>query len=220
MLFRAQVRSVALTLLQAAITQAGATVTTSKDAPVQAGTTPSIVIYTDDEKTGTGTAPPQFRTDVLTTVEVTVEATTKDAAEALSDTLCETVENTLLGTPAYVMLFEQIDHVESRVDYRGDGAKKHTFVAVVEIKGHATEIFEPSITQVITGMNIYVDSQNIFDPNGTYAPPFNYPVADPTRGHGPDGRIEIGGSEEFGPVLATESNGELLTESGDFIGAP
>lgn len=219
MLFRAQVRTAALTLLTAAVTQAGAQKTSSKDTPVPSGKTPSIVVYTDDVKEGNGTAPPQFRTSVLTTVEVIAEGATKDAAEALCDALCETVETALLGAPAFVSLFEAIDSVETRLDYRGVNTNKHTFVAVIEIKGHTTEIFEPSITTDLKGMNIYVDSVNIFDPNGNYGgqEPFQFP--DAPRTSGPDGRPEIVGS--VGPPqaqeLVTEAGDEIATEGGDAI---
>lgn len=211
MLFRAQVRTTALQLLTAAITQAGAQVTSSKDTPVQSGATPQIIVYTDDVKEGTGTAPPQFRTTVLTVVEIIVEAVDKDSAEALCDALCETAENTLLGTPAFVKLFEAIDSVETRIDYRALDSAQHTFSAVIEIKGHSTEIFEPTITDVIAGMNIYVDSINIFDPNGNYGgkEPFQFP--DAPRTAGPDGRPEIVGS--VGPPQVQE----IVTESGDQI---
>ena len=221
MLFRAQVRATAIELLQAAITQNGAQVTSSKDNPVQTGSTPSVVVYTDDKKTGTGTAPPQFRTDVLTTVEIVAEGTTIDAAQTLCDTLCETVENTLLnGGSAFQQLFEQIDSVETRPDYRGVNAKVHTFVAVIEIMAHVTEIFEPTVTDSLNGVNIYVDSINIFDPNGTYEPPFDYSIGPAPRGEGPDGRAEIGGSADFGPVITDESGDDLTTENGLDLIAP
>ena len=219
MLFRAQVRTTALELITAALSQAGVNTTTSEDAPVQTGQTPSIIVYTDDVKEGNGTAPPQFRTTVLTTVEIIVEGQTKDAAETLCDTLCESVENALLGGPAFVKLFEAIDSVDSRTDYRAVDSAQHAFTAVIEIKGHTTEIFEPAIATDLTGMNIYVDSVNIFDPNGNYGgqEPFQFP--DAPRTSGPDGRPEIVGS--VGPPqvqqLVTEAGDEIVTEGGDAI---
>lgn len=194
MLFRAEVRTTAQYLLTSALTAQAAIVTTSKDTPVPTGKTPSIIVYTDDTKSGLGGTPPQFRTDVLTTVEIIAEGKTKDEAETLCDTLCELTEIALLSSPLFVMFFEQIDSVDTRTDYRGVDSKVHTFSAVIEIKAHASEIFEPTITATLGGMNIYVDSVNIFDPNGTYEPPFDYPVADAPRAAGPDGRIEISGS--------------------------
>lgn len=193
MLFRAQVRTTAIQLLQAAITQQGSQFFTSKDTPVEAGLTPSIIVYTDDRKTGQGGTPPQFRTEVLTTVEVTVEGDDKDAAETNCDSLCEIVENTLLGDPTFVKLFEGIDSVETHEDYRGTDTERHTFTAVIEIKAHVSEVFEPSITTPLAGINIYVDSVRPFDPNGVEVPPFNYEVADAPRAAGPDGRVEASG---------------------------
>jgi hypothetical protein len=219
MLFRAQVRTVGITLLQAAITQAGAQFSTSKDTPVEAGLTPAIIVYTDDRKVGVGASPPQFRTRVLTTVEITVEGDTLASAEALLDTLCELTENTLLGSPAFIRLFEGIDSVETRIEYRGVDAERHTFAAVIEIEGHVTEIFEPTIEQPLNGINVYVDSINIFDKEGTYVPPFVYPVGDAPRPSGPDGRPEGGFTVDFGPVLADENDNVIEDGAGhDILG--
>lgn len=220
MLFRAQVRNTALSLLQTAITVSGATFFTSKDTPVEADTgapTREIIVYTDDRKTGLGGTPPQFKTEVLTVIEITVEDDSKDAAEAMLDTLCETVEDTLFGTPDFVKLFELIDSVETISTYKGVNAARHTFTSVTEIRAHATEIFEPTITETLKGVNVYVDSVNVFDPNGTYVPPFNYPVSDPQRPRGPDGRVEAGGKVEFGPLLGTENDTVIVDGAGKDI---
>jgi hypothetical protein len=219
MLYRAQVRTTALELLTAAITQAGAQKTSSKDTPVPSGKTPSIVVYTDDVKEGDGGSPPQFKTTVLTTVEVVAEGKTKDEAEALLDALCETVEDALLGGIPFVKLFEKLLSVETKTDYRGIDTKLHSFIGVIEIKGQVTEIFEPTITTDLGGMNIYVDSVNIFDPNGNYGgqEPFQFP--DAPRTSGPDGRPEISGSVGRPQVqnLATEAGDEIQTEDGATI---
>lgn len=192
MLFRAQARIAALDMLRGAITTGGAEFVTSKDTPVQAATPLSIIVYTDDSKEGIGTAPPSFRTTVLTTVEINAQGRSKDAAEALCDEACDLAENALLnGGSAFQKLFSGIDSVETHCDYRGLDNKSHTFTAVIEIRGHALETFEPVITTQLSGATVYVDSVNIFDPNGTYEPPFDYPVADPPRASGPDGRTEI-----------------------------
>lgn len=222
MIFRAQVRNKALQLLQAAITTAGATFTSSKDTPVEGGdpTTPAreIIVYTVDRKTGIGDVPPQFKTEVLITIEVSVEDETKDAAEALTDSLCEIVENTLLGNTQFTSLFEGFDSVETDMNYRGTAATMHTFTAVIEIKAHVTEIFEPTdITDPLSGVNIYVDSVNVFDPNGAFNPPFAYGVSDAPRGRGPDGRDEICGKVDIGPVLATEDDKIIQDDGGRAI---
>lgn len=219
MLYRAQVRTTALQLLTAALGQAGVNTTNSEDAPVQTGQTPAIIVYTDDNKEGNGTAPPQFRTTVLTTVEIIVEGQTKDAAETLCDSLCETVENTLLGGPDFVKLFEAIDSVETRTEYRAVDTAQHAFTAVIEIKGHLTEIFEPTIPTLLKGMNIYVDSVNIFDPNGQYQgqEPFTFPG--PPRTSGPDGRPEVCGSvgTPQPQALVTDAGSNIQTEDGTTI---
>lgn len=220
MLFRAEVRTVALELLTAAVTQAGAEKTSSKDTPIMAGNTANIVVYTDDNKVGLGGTPPQFRTMVLTTVEIIAEGKTKDEAETLLDSLCDTVETALFSNPRYVRLFEQIEGVDTRTEYRGLNARLHTFAAVMEIKGYATEIFEPSITDTLKGLNVYVDSVNVVDREGTYAPPFDYPVQPAPRILGPEGRPEASFSVDFSPYLATQDGQEIETEGGENILAP
>ncbi len=197
MLLRAAVRAKALELLEDAITVQGARKSSSKDTPIPSGTTPQIIVYTDDTTVGGGGNPPQFQTMVLTTVEIVAEGATAQEAEALLDTLCEQTEIALLGNPDFVRFFEKIESVETKTDYRGQEARKHTFSAVMEIKGSTTEIFEPVITGLLAGLNIYVDSINVFDPNGFYDPPFPYEVADPPRASGPDGRDEVSASVEI-----------------------
>lgn len=187
-----QVRDTAIALLQNAITASGAQFSTSKDTPVEAGLTPSIICYTDSRMVGLGMAPPQFRRHTLLTVEVTVEGDDKPTVEGLSDTLCELVENTLLGTPQFVMLFEKIETVEWQFTWSGVNTERHTFTGVCEIVGTISERYEPTLPD-LTGINIYVDSIDIADLAGTYTPPFNYPVAAAHREAGPDGRAEISG---------------------------
>ena len=92
-------------------------------------------------------------------------------------------------------LFEQIDSVDTFTDYEGLGNANHLAKAVIEIVGHTHERFDmtPALTLDLNGLNIYVDSVNVFDPNGTYTDqdgPFN-PAAPAPRDAGPDGRAEI-----------------------------
>jgi hypothetical protein len=214
MRFPVQVRVKSLELLSAAITQAGATKTSSKDTPVQSGKGPAIIVYTDDHKQGLGSAPPTFRTTVLLSIELIAEGKTKDDAEALCDSLCEIAENTLLGTPAFVKLFEMITEVDTRTEYRGENSRLHTAAAVMELKGYCTEIFEPSLTVDLTGINVYVDSVNVFDPAGNYPGEIPFDVSDAPRDRGPDGRPEISGSVDMHRTVTTEDGDAITTEDG------
>lgn len=192
MLFRAQVRTVALGLLSAAATSAGATVEGSKDNPIQGDKpTASIVLYVDDTKQGIGVSPPQFSTRVTMSIAIRVEGKSKAEAESKCDTLSELVENTLLGSPAFVGLFEAIESVDSQTDYNATEGKRHAFSADIDIVAHTTEIFEPTIDQALTGINLYVDSVNIFDATGDYTGDEPFDVAAPPRAQGPDGRPEV-----------------------------
>lgn len=193
-LFRKRVRDETTALLTAAAVAAHATVTSSKDTPVQSGTTPWFIVYTDDKKHSLGNAgAPEFRTDVLISIEIRAEGASQADAESQGDTLCQIAENALLGDPAFVSMFEQIDLVETFVEYKGTEGAKHVFSGVIEITAHATEIFEPTINADLEGFNLYVDSVNIFDPNHNYPgqEPFIVPAA--PRTSGPDGRPEISG---------------------------
>lgn len=193
MLWRAQLRTTALALLTAALESGGATVVSSKDTPAQDESLPLITIYVDDTKVFDYGAAPTARTTATLTINVEASGTSKDTAESLRDTLCEMVEDTLFGTPDFVKLFEMIDSCDSFTDESGAKGDLHFASATIEIKGHTSEIWEPARGVDLKGINIYVDSVNIFDPNGDYTGETPFNVANPApRTSGPDGRPEVG----------------------------
>lgn len=269
MLWRAMLRGTTVGLLTEAARCGGATVQSSKDTPVPAGTGNWFVVYADDEMEGEGGGAPTFRTKGIVTVEITAEAASRAEAEALLDTLTELVKRTLLGgqgfsvvltvaqgsaraVPAsgspnlyrgyrvrgpgipegadflaiesvnvddtitlsaaypgvsgdirfnigsFIALFERIDEVKSFPEYKGSENKKHIVMDTVEFHGHVHELFEPAIAQNLNGLNLYIDSVNIFDPNEEY-PAGEFPTGEPFTGiaaaprtSGPDGRPEVG----------------------------
>jgi hypothetical protein len=193
MLWRAQLRSTALALLTTALQGGGARVVSSKDTPAPDAALPSISIFVDDTKAFDYGSAPEARTTALISIEVECSGNTKDAAEALLDTLCEAVENTLFGTPEFVRLFEMIDSCETFTEYKGVNGKRHFAGATIDIKGHTHESWQPGVGADFSGLDIYVDSVNVFDPNGDYggAEPFEIDNP-PPRDKGPDGRPEIG----------------------------
>ena len=97
MLWRAMLRGTTVGLLTEAAACGGATVQSSKDTPVPAGTGNWFVVYADDEMEGEGGGAPSFRTKGIITVEIRAEAASRAEAEALLDTLTELVKRTLLG---------------------------------------------------------------------------------------------------------------------------
>jgi hypothetical protein len=99
-----------------------------------------------------------------------------------------------IAVGSFVSLFEQIDKADTFTDYAGAEKKAHVFSATIEIKGHAHERFEPVVTQSLSGLNVYVDSVNIFDPAGDYTGDTPFAAAPAPRASGPDGRAEIAAS--------------------------
>lgn len=179
MLFRAQVRDTAKTILAAALQAAGAAVTVEEDAPVpgadsgalegssasvsssddtavQGAGQPSIILYVSDSKGGGSLSSPQFRTNLTMNIEVRCGASSKQTAEALCDTLCDLIENALLGSHDFVALFEQIDGFETAPDYNGTDGGSHIFMADITLTGHTSERFEPTITTNLSKLNIYL----------------------------------------------------------------
>jgi hypothetical protein len=110
MLWTAMLRGTSVGLLAAASLSAGARVVSSKDTPVPSGTMPWFVVYVDDESTGIGGGPPQFKTTGTVTVEARAEVPVRMVdkvdqgrrdAERLLSTLIELVKKTLLGAQGF-----------------------------------------------------------------------------------------------------------------------
>lgn len=100
--------------------------------------------------------------------------------------------NLLLTFGSFVRLYEAIDDVNTFTDYEAGENANHIASATIEIVGHTHEVFQPCGTTDLAGVNIYVDTVNLFDPNGTYTDlegPFAGNAA--PRTSGPDGRPEI-----------------------------
>jgi hypothetical protein len=144
------------------------------------------------------------------------EGKTKDAAEAMCDTLCELTENTLFSTPAFVRLFEQIDEVDTRTEYRGVETRVHTAVGRDGDQGLCHRDLRTHLDVDLTGINIYVDSVNIFDPQGDYTGQIPFDIPGPPREIGPDGRPKsadhMGGAENRRRrAIETEARASITT---------
>lgn len=169
---------------------------------------PQLLLYAFSEKNKSlalaGTNP-QFERTLTLVVEARIElavnetnlALTADtaAADPLGDTLdrlCGAVKTALLTNAPFVSLFEHIGDCETALKPDGTGARQieNAYVAFDLVD---TEEFEPVITTRLSGLNLWVDALNVFDPNGTYTPPFPYTPPAAPRTTGPDGRVEIGG---------------------------
>jgi hypothetical protein len=156
MLWRAEVRTTAVSLLTAALNTAGATVVSDKDEPQTDDTMPGVTVHVDDKKTFDYGSAPQAKTHARVTIDVYASGNSKDEAVAQLDTLCGLVEDTLFGTPAFVSLFEMIDSCDSFTEVNGDEGAKHFAHCTIEIVGHTSEVWQPAITDDLSGISFFV----------------------------------------------------------------
>jgi hypothetical protein len=170
-----------------------------RNLPIQSGKMPALLVYTFSERkegiSQAGTAP-MFRTTLTLVVEAKVEEAGQEAAEQALDDLMGAVEHVMLTSAPWVQRFEQISGVQIEITLNPEGAgkssAKNVFGAKLGFDLVYTEVFEPLITQPLTGVNLHVDAAGgPVDLTGTYTPPFNYPVPPAPRTEGPDGREEI-----------------------------
>ena|ERR1700733_7753845 len=99
----------------------------------------------------------------------------------------------LFNVGSFVALFERIESVDTYPRARSFDSGSATFTAraTIRINGFVHEIFEPARGPSLSGINLYLDSINIFDPNGDFTGQEPFTVAPAPRMAGPDGRPEI-----------------------------
>lgn len=193
-LYRAHLRDVAKAVIIAANTPCGDRVKSSRVWPRQQPTEAEALIYVFRERKqgiSDGTEP-QFRSFPMLAIKLRVTKANEDDAEAALDEVCEAVEDALLTSPAFTRLVEKVTAVETQIELKAEG-QKIVAEATIGIEVQISERYPPVITAVLEGANHHFDLLNPFDPNGTYTPPFNYPVSPAPRSSGPDGRVEIAG---------------------------
>jgi hypothetical protein len=97
----------------------------------------------------------------------------------------------LFTAGSFIALFERIDSVDSYPRHRGMEGTSYIARETIQITGHVHEIFEPSRGSDLSGINLYVDAVNIFDPNGDFVGQEPFAVVPAPRTAGPDGRPDI-----------------------------
>lgn len=125
---------------------------------------------------------------------IAVQTVNDDGSVELSGAYAGATGSYSFNIGSFIALFEQIDAVKRFPDYHGEN-RKHIFTDTIEVHGHVHEVFEPAVGPSLTGLNLYVDSVNIFDASSDFpgAEPFTG-IAPAPRESGPDGRPEIAAS--------------------------
>lgn len=201
----ADIRSLFVTALKGA-TNAGQSVYSPFDWPTSPSSYPLILVHARKErKVSLGPNAPEF--DVYTTVEIL--ARTKSAAQvgdagsavalAAAEALKLQIETALINNPAIWadpaggQRIEQFTSVDSEINTNSEGDMPMAELAMsIEVKFYqGPELFFQIPTDPLQTVDIYVDTAQPFDPNGTYSnPPFPSAVNPAPRTSGPDGRNE------------------------------
>jgi hypothetical protein len=116
-----------------------------------------------------------------------------DGTVTLSAPYASATGTYLFNVGSFVALFEKIESVDTWPRGRSFDAGSGVFTAraTICINGFVHEIFEPARGPSLSGINLYIDSINIFDPNGDFSGQEPFTVAPAPRTAGPDGRPEI-----------------------------
>lgn len=161
---------------------------------VAANDMPRMIVLAETDAEGIAAAggPPAFRRRMRMVVHCLVaRARLEEASQAINSMIVQ-VQLALLEDPAWNRMPENIESMRcSRTFTKGDSL----VVADGRIEFVMTwmERYQTRITDVLTGATLRVDTARPFDRTGIYPPPNPpYPVPEPPRASGPDGRIEIG----------------------------
>lgn len=182
-------------------TVAGANVFSPRTWPVDLGLLPILLVQAPEErKTSLGPNAPSF--DVVTTVRVigrlTFKASVNDAAAAAALAALQTfqrqIEIAVINAYDLMQVISEFPTIDTKLEVKSEGdqpiAELTMDFAVKFYQG--PEAFAQPVTNPLEEFAAYGDLLNVFDPNGTYTPPFDYTVPDAPRTTGPDGRVEIG----------------------------
>lgn len=201
----ADIRALFVQALKGA-TDAGQSVYAPFDWPTSPSAYPLILVHSRKErKVSLGPNIPQF--DVYTTVEIIARtkspAMVGDAGSAVALAAAEAlklqIEMTLINNPdiwadpAGGQRIEQFTSVDSEINTNSEGDMPMAELAMtIEVKFYqGAELFYPIPTPPLEAVDIYVDTAQPYDPNGTYPnAPFPSAVTPAPRTSGPDGRNE------------------------------
>jgi hypothetical protein len=191
MLYRANLRQIAVAALKSARTLAGQSVFSPRDWPDWSGNYPVIHVQTlRERKESVGRQMPEFTTTVTMTVIGRLDGTDEGRVEEQLETLCEQIEQAILTNHDLVQLTQQFSSVDTRMEVTNEG-EKHIGEVQMDFAMEFFEAFQPVFPDPIEQVNVHVDLASPFDATGTYPdPPFPDAVQPATRSSGPDGRDE------------------------------
>jgi hypothetical protein len=180
---RTEVRAATVALLKG-VTAVGDRVWPTRIMPLRRGSYPAILVYTlQEDMSGSGSPPPQFRHDLTLAIEIRwcptdadLDDLDDDAEDAL-DALCETVLDRLLTNPEWVAQFEEIIGISTAIGFDARGENVLMGARIV-ITGTYRTLWEPVVPDEFERLQFGIDAIDPADPN--------------IRQPGPDGRIEAG----------------------------
>ncbi len=154
-LYRAQMVDALVALLIAARTPAGQNVTADDDWPTTSENMPAIVVYDYIErKEGLSKgSEPQFRTTLTLVVKARVVEDDKDAARRSRDVMAELIENTVLGDPGFMSLFQWVAAVNTKNELSAKGGR-HFGDATIGFDCVFEERFQPVISDPLLGVDM------------------------------------------------------------------
>ncbi len=182
-LHRSEIRAATVALLKG-MTPAGDRVWPTRVMPLRRSSYPAILVYTlDEDMRRDGLSPPQFEHELTIQIQVRTQPTGEDGEgfpddfEDEVDAICEAVLGRLLTNPEWVVRFEQINSVNTRVGFDARG-ERPLVGALITITGTYRSIWEPVVPDDFASASFGIDCIDPADPN--------------LRQPGPDGRIEAG----------------------------
>jgi hypothetical protein len=193
MLYRANLRTIAVDALKSAGTMARQSVFSPRDWPTFSGNYPAILVQTPRErKESIGRGMPQFTVTATMSVIGRLDGTDAEYVETQLETLCEQIEQAILTNYDLVRLTQQFSAVDTRMEVSCEG-EKHIGEVQMDFSMEFYQAFEPVIANALTEVDVHVDLAGPFDAAGTYLnPPFPDSVHAAPRTSGPDGRDEGG----------------------------
>jgi hypothetical protein len=191
MLYRANLRKIAVAALKSAGTMARQSVFSPQDWPTFSGNYPAILVQTPRErKESIGRGMPQFTVTTTMSVIGRLDGTDAEYVETQLELLCEQIEQAILTNYDLVRLTQQFSAVDTRMEVSCEG-EKHIGEVQIDFSLEFYQAFEPTFVDALTEADVHVDLVGTYDAAGTYpSPPFPTSVQPAPRTSGPDGRDE------------------------------
>lgn len=182
-------------------TAAAANVFSPRDWPVQLPDMPILMLQAPKEhKDSQGPNAPAY--NVSCTVRVIGRLTAKATANGNQagtllialGVLQRQIEVAVINNYALYRIISEIVSVDTESQVRSDGNQPIGELTMDFVCNfyQGTEAFAQPVVSPLEQLAVFGDFLNVFDPNGVYEKPFDYPVPEPPRTIGPDGRVEVG----------------------------